>query len=105
MARSSSAHHSRTRARRLAPPSARRPLLAPPGRRGRGLRRLCTAVLVALVVIGAVPGLPAHPATAAPAGTVTSWGDDRLGQVSGTPDGGGFAAVAGGAYHSLALRS
>ncbi len=38
-------------------------------------------------------------------GTLAAWGYDNYGQVSGTPAGTGFVAVAAGRYHSLALRA
>src|SRR5437660_418319 len=37
-------------------------------------------------------------------GTLISWGDDSVGQVSGTPAG-TYLAVAAGDYHSVAIRS
>ena len=61
------------------------------------MRRL-TAVIVGLVcALGVL-----HRAEAAP---ITSWGNDDLGQVTNTPAGNGFTAIAGGGYHSLALAA
>ena len=37
--------------------------------------------------------------------TITSWGYDVNNQVTDTPLGTNFTAIAGGAYHSLALKS
>jgi hypothetical protein len=36
-------------------------------------------------------------------GSVVSWARDDFGQVSNTPTGSGFTAIAGGGYHSVAL--
>jgi alpha-tubulin suppressor-like RCC1 family protein len=38
------------------------------------------------------------------AGTIYSWGLDNYGQVGNTPSGPGFAAIAAGPYHNLALQ-
>jgi hypothetical protein len=38
-------------------------------------------------------------------GSLVSWGSDSLGQVTDTPDGNDFVAVAAGGHHSVALRS
>ena len=38
-------------------------------------------------------------------GTITSWGYDGEYQVTDTPSGTNFTAIAGGAYHGLALKS
>jgi alpha-tubulin suppressor-like RCC1 family protein len=38
-------------------------------------------------------------------GTLASWGDDSLGEVTGTPSGNDFVAVAAGARWSMALRA
>ena len=38
-------------------------------------------------------------------GTITSWGWDNYDQVTNTPLGTNFTAIAGGGYHSLALKS
>ena len=38
-------------------------------------------------------------------GSLAAWGDDGYGQVSATPTGTGFTAVAAGGYDSLALRA
>ncbi|MCH2116084.1 MAG: PEP-CTERM sorting domain-containing protein, partial [Pirellulales bacterium] len=38
-------------------------------------------------------------------GSIISWGEDWEGQVSNTPSGTDFTAIAGGEYHSLALKS
>ena len=38
-------------------------------------------------------------------GAITSWGRDNYYQVSNTPTGTDFTAIAGGGYHSLALKS
>jgi len=38
-------------------------------------------------------------------GAITSWGLDMQDQVTNTPSGTDFAAIAGGDYHSLALKS
>jgi hypothetical protein len=42
---------------------------------------------------------------ALPSGSLVSWGDNNFGQVSHTPTGTGFVAVAGGFVNSVALRS
>ena len=57
------------------------------------------------VVIGlAVIGLMAVRARVE-AGLIVSWGTDTYGQVSGTPTGTDFTAIAGGLGHSMALAS
>ncbi len=57
-----------------------------------------TAVGLALL------GLVAFGGTAK-ADSIVSWGYDNYDQVSGTPAGSGFTAIAGGDHHSLALAS
>jgi hypothetical protein len=39
------------------------------------------------------------------AGSIVAWGEDTYGQVSNTPTGTGFTAIAGGGYHGYALRA
>ncbi len=41
--------------------------------------------------------------SAAMAGSIVSWGREVYGQVSNTPTGTGYTAIAGGSQHSLAL--
>ena len=36
-------------------------------------------------------------------GSIISWGDDSDNQVTNTPSGTNFTAIAGGGYHSMAL--
>ena len=38
-------------------------------------------------------------------GSIVSWGDDTDAQVTDTPSGTDFEAVAGGGYHSLAIAT
>ncbi len=42
--------------------------------------------------------------TAVDAESIVSWGADSYNQVSGTPSGTGYIAIAGGDYHSFALQ-
>src|SRR4051812_28390530 len=65
---------------------------------GRRRLRSLTGLLTVLIVVVAT-----GPATQA--GSIESWGYDDDGQVSATPAGTGFKAIAGGSYHSLALRA
>jgi len=37
-------------------------------------------------------------------GTIVAWGNDKYGQVSQTPDYGGFVAIAAGCWKSFALH-
>ncbi len=64
--------------------------------------RLCCAVSVHASVVTAAVLLALVPASSA---TIYSWGDDGLDQVTDTPNGTGYTAIAGGGYHSLALAS
>ncbi|WQB72144.1 putative Ig domain-containing protein (plasmid) [Prescottella equi] len=80
-------------------------------RRTRGRPRLVRAALSGLAAAGVAVALAA-PAVAAPVGapvalpgTVTAWGWDNNGQVSGAPTGGGYTAIAAGDLHSLALTA
>ena len=57
-----------------------------------------TTLAVLFVATAATLPLPAQ-------GTIVSWGHNGYGQVNNTPTGTGFTQVAGGGYHSLALRS
>ncbi|HJM39402.1 MAG TPA: RCC1 domain-containing protein, partial [Planctomycetota bacterium] len=41
----------------------------------------------------------------AQSGPIVSWGYDGSGQVSNTPPGNDFVSIAGGEYHSLALKT
>ena len=64
--------------------------------------RLCCAVSVLVSVVTAAVLLALVPASSA---TIYSWGDDGLDQVTDTPTGTDFTAIAGGRNHSLALAS
>jgi len=48
---------------------------------------------------------PTPTATPSPEYEIVSWGDDDYGQVTDTPLGADYVAIAAGAYHSLALRT
>jgi hypothetical protein len=61
-------------------------------------RSFSTIVLIALIAVLCLP-------EAARAGAIASWGSDSQGQVSNTPTESGFAAIAAGDCHSLALRA
>jgi PKD repeat protein len=60
------------------------------------------AVLALLVICGAVLVMPVLGGTPQ---EIVSWGNDDFGQVSQTPAGTGYTAVAAGSAHSLALRA
>ena len=63
--------------------------------------------LTVLVAVGTIT-LLAHSGPfcgQALSGTIASWGYDNLNQVTGTPTGTGFGAIAGGGYHGLALSA
>ena len=65
------------------------------------IQSACVAVIVAAL---GVPAVSADVGYLDESGIV-SWGENGSGQVIGTPTGTGFAAVAAGYYHSLALKT
>jgi len=67
--------------------------------------RVRTVLLASLCALAAVLSPLAGPASAATPGSIVAWGLDGAGQVSTTPTGTGFAALAAGWYHGLALRA
>ncbi len=64
--------------------------------------RLCCAVCVPASVVTAAVLLALVPASSA---TIYSWGSDAYDQVTDTPNGTGYTAIAGGESHSLALAA
>ena len=64
--------------------------------------RISCAVCVPASVVTAAVLLALVPASSA---TIYSWGRDVDDQVTDTPNGTGYTAIAGGGYHSLALAS
>lgn len=73
-----------------------------------GARLRLSAVTVAAALAAAVAGLSqAAPSVAAPqAGAVVAWGYNAAGQATVPPAAqSGVIAIAGGVYHSLALKS
>ena len=61
-------------------------------------RMICFLGLACLITMGS-------KAQIAVAGSIAAWGLDDFGQVSNTPTGTGFTAIAGGFYHGYALRA
>ncbi|MFN9269672.1 MAG: PEP-CTERM sorting domain-containing protein [Planctomycetaceae bacterium] len=59
---------------------------------------ICFLGLACLVTMGST-------AQIAVAGSIVAWGNDDYGQVSGTPTGTGFTAIASGGFHGYALRA
>ena len=73
----------------------------------RGSRWRAVLLAVAVLAVVAVIAAPAARATSIlpTGGSLVAWGFDGTGQVSGTPTGSDFVAVAAGTYHNVALRS
>jgi len=61
-------------------------------------RMICFLGVACLVTMGST-------AQIAVAGSIVAWGNDDYGQVSNTPTGTGFTAIASGANHGYALRA
>ena len=61
-------------------------------------RMICFLGLACLVTMGS-------QAQIAVAGSIAAWGTNDYGQVSNTPTGTGFTAIAGGGLHGYALRA
>ena len=59
------------------------------------MKRFCIGLAAVVVLVG----------VGRASATVVSWGYDSVNQVTGTPGGTGFTAIAGGGSHSLALTS
>lgn len=80
---------------------ARRASRLPASFSGCSLRVISRAALRRVLVLACVAVCVSHART----DEITAWGWDTVGEVSGTPTGRGFTAVAAGYNHAFALRA
>ena len=66
---------------------------------------LSTANRVVLALLVICSALLVSPALGGTPGEIVGWGYDNYGQVSQVPTGAGYTGIAGGEYHSVALRA